>query len=187
MKINKITSSKLKKQIAGVTDKFVNDPGLIVTLLRSSISSQIASWIDLGVAFVLFALIHLYPWLATAIGAICGGIVNCAINYRFTFHAGDVPVKAVVVKYAMIWLGSLLLNVIGTQLLYELIRHFTFLDNMGFTDKGYFAAARLIISFIVSIFWNFLMQKNFVYKPTNFDATAIRWANFFCPRLRVKD
>lgn len=165
---------KPKATIAKVTDKFVNDPGLIITFLRSSVSSQVASWIDLGISFVLFAWCHLFPWLATAIGAICGGIVNCAINYRFTFHAADVPVKAVVVKYALVWTGSLLLNMWGTQLLYELLSHLTFLEEYGFTRNGFYAAARLSVSLIVSIFWNFLMQKNFVYRPTRFDPTAVR-------------
>lgn len=182
MKIKKLPP-KIKHRLAGVTDKFVNDPGLMITFLRSSVSSQIASWIDLGVGFVFFALIHLYPWLATAIGAVCGGIVNCAINYRFTFHASDVPVKAVAVKYAMIWFGSLVLNVYGTQILFEVLSRLDFLENMGFKPNGYYAAARLSVSLIVSIFWNFLMQKNFVYRPTSFDAKAVRMVNRLFPRL----
>ncbi len=166
-----------KATLSKVTNKFVNDPGLIITFLRSSVSSQIASWIDLGVSFVLFAWVHLFPWLATALGAICGGIVNCAVNYRFTFHASDVPVKAVVVKYVMVWTGSLLFNMWGTQLLYELLSRIPLLDEMHFTPNGYYAAARLTVSLVVSIFWNFLMQKNFVYRPTKFDPTAVSFVD----------
>ncbi len=168
--------------IKQLKDKFVNDPGLVVTFLRSSVSSQIASWIDMGVGFVFFAWVHLYPWLATAIGAVFGGVVNCAINYRFTFHAQNVPVKAVAIKYAMVWGGSLLLNVLGTQVLFELLSNLPFLEEWGFKPNGYYAAARLTASLIVSIFWNFLMQKNFVYRPTTFDERAVRFVNLISPR-----
>lgn len=171
----------MKKRINRLTDRFVNGGDIVTTFLRSSISSQIASWIDMGVGFVFFAFIHLAPWLSTAIGAFCGGVVNCCINYKFTFHASDVPVKAVAVKYALIWIGSLVLNVYGTQIVYELLKEMTFLEDMGFKPNGYYAAARLSVSLIVSLFWNFLMQKNFVYRNSKFDRYAIEFVNRFTP------
>ena len=103
--------------------------------------------------------------------------MNCCINYRFTFHASSVPVKAVAVKYMIIWMGSLGLNVYGTQIVYTLLQHLPFLEEMGFRPNGYYAAARLSVSLIVSIFWNFLLQKNFVYQNTKFDPYAIRLVN----------
>lgn len=173
----------MPENISRLKNRFLNGGDIVTTFLRSSISSQIASWIDMGVGFVFFAFIHLAPWLSTAIGAVCGGIVNCCINYRFTFHASDVPVKAVAVKYSMIWVGSLLLNVYGTQIAYELLIQFHFLvEELGFKPNGFYAAARLSVSLIVSLFWNFLMQKNFVYRKSRFDATAIRLVDALTPR-----
>lgn len=169
----------MTRHIAKIKDRFVNGGDIVTTFLRSSVSSQIASWIDMGVGFVFFAFVHLMPWLSTAIGAVCGGIVNCIINYRFTFHATDIPAKAVGVKYAMVWLGSLLLNVYGTQAVYELLGHLTFLEDMGFKPNGYYAAARLSVSLIVSILWNFLMQKNFVYRHNRIDPYCIRFVDLF--------
>lgn len=169
----------IKEKIGRIKDRFVNGGDIVTTFLRSSVSSQIASWIDMGVGFVFFAFVHLMPWISTAIGAVCGGIVNCIINYRFTFHATSLPVKAVAVKYAMVWLGSLLLNVYGTQLGYELLDSLSFLKEWGFRPNGYYAASRLSVSLIVSIFWNFLMQKNFVYQATRFDPYAIRFVDLF--------
>ena len=166
-------------------DKFLHGGGLISTFLRSSVSSQVASWIDLGMSmlFYSFVFIALDPFyrsnLSVAVGAIAGGVVNCCINYRFTFHATDLPVKAVAVKYALVWLGSLLLNVYGTQMVYELLCQLTFLEDLGFKPNGYYAAARLSVSLIVSIFWNFLMQKNFVYRRNDIDPYAIRFVDMF--------
>ena len=36
-----------------------------------------------------------------------------------------------------------------------------------------FAAARLAVSLIVLVAWNYLLQRNFVYRPTRFDRYAI--------------
>ena len=81
--------------------KFLHGGGLVSTFLRSSVSSQVASWIDLGMSmlFYSFVFIALDPFyrsnLSVAVGAIAGGVVNCCINYRFTFHAAGQSVKAV--------------------------------------------------------------------------------------------
>ena len=156
------------------------------TFLRSIVSSQAASWVDLFMGFALFAWVGLTPFLSTAIGAFAGGVINCMINYRFTFHASDCPWRAVAVKYAMVWFGSLMLNVYGTQVAYDLLDQFTFLQDLGFKPNGYYAAARLSVSLIVSIFWNFLMQKNFVYRHTGFDPHAIRFVNLFLHPAKSK-
>jgi putative flippase GtrA len=128
----------------------------------------------MGLGFILFAFLHLYPWLSTAIGAVVGGVVNCCINYRFTFHAQGCSKKAVAVKYIIVWFGSLLFNSAGTALFYELLKSMTFLQNWGFKPDGYYAVARLVVSLIVSLLWNYLMQKNFVYRRTSFDPKAIK-------------
>lgn len=163
-------------------DKALNSNSLIFTFLRSVVSSQTASWVDLGMGFALFAWLHLAPWLSTAIGAVAGGIVNCIINYRFTFHAKGVSWRAVIVKYAMVWVGSILLNSLGTQLIYMLIDGWQWLLDIGFKPDGFYAAARLFVSLMVSWFWNFLLQRQFVYRPTRFDATAERFTEVFWHR-----
>lgn len=152
--------------------RVMNSDSLIFTFLRSVVSSQTASWVDLGIGFALFAWINLAPWLSTAIGAVAGGIVNCIINYRFTFHAQGVSWRAVIVKYSLVWLGSIILNSGGTQLVYSIIDGWKWLETIGFRPDGYYAAARLFVSLMVSWFWNFVLQRYFVYRPTRFDARA---------------
>lgn len=159
--------------------KFMTGKG-VFTFLRSSVSSQIASWIDMGVCFVFYAWVFLpmgkdplRSFLATAIGLVVGGIVNCCINYKFTFRAEHCSVKAVAVKYFLIWGGSFVLNLAGTTALDHMLQHIEWLTRIGFRPDGIFAAARLTVSLIVSLAWNFLLQKNFVYVSTRFDPFAI--------------
>ncbi len=166
-------------------EKALHSNGLFFTFLRSTVSSQAASWIDMGLSFVLFSWLGLTPWLATALGAIFGGVLNCIINYKFTFHAQGVPWKAVIVKYCIIWVGSLLLNSLGTQFLYHLFDKWHFLRSLGFRPDGNFAAARLITSLAVSLGWNFVFQRIFVYRKTRFDQYAIHLMDFFTLKSKI--
>ena len=168
-----------------IADKFMYGSG-IFTFLRASVSSQIASWTDMGVCFVFYSWIlvamgvtPLRSFLATSIGLVAGGVVNCCINYKFTFRAENCSVKAVALKYLLIWIGNFILNVGGTTLLTHLLNQIQWQDMhlpFGIVIKpdGVFIAARLVVSLIVSLAWNYLMQKNFVYRPTRFDPIAIR-------------
>lgn len=142
-------------------------------------SSQVCAWLDFIVAFVMFAWCGFKPIYSTAIGAVTGGIANCIVNYKFTYHNPECPWKAVIVKFSMIWLGSILLNSFGTEGLYWALSKWHFLERMGFKPDGYFATSRLIVSGIVSIAWNFQMQRFFVYRPVKFDKYALAFVNFF--------
>ena len=166
---------KLSRGLKKIGEKTLKSNNLFFTFLRSIVSSQCASWVDMGVGFTLFSWLGFSPAFATAIGAVCGGIVNCIINYRFTFHADNVDWRAVVIKYAIIWLASALINTFGTAGVYYLIEKWDWLETIGFRRDGYYAAARLFVSLMVSWFWNFPMQKYFVYSVTRFDKYGIRF------------
>lgn len=167
--------------------KFVHTDSTLVTFIRSSMSSQVCAWLDFLVSFAMFAWVGFKPVYSTAIGALSGGIANCIVNYKFTYHAIDCPWKAVIVKFALVWLGSALLNSFGTEGLYWVLSRWHFLERMGFRPDGYFTVSRLIISGIVSIGWNFQMQRFFVYRRVKFDKYAISFANLFVRHPKEKD
>lgn len=173
-------------KIQKVGDTLLKNDNFIFTFLRSAVSSQTSGWVDFAVSFVFFQWVGFDPMYASALGAVAGGIVNCIINYRFTFHADGVDWRAVVVKYVMVWIGSLLLNSFGTQFLYEVIKDWDWLETIGFKKAGYFSAARLFVALVVSWAWNFMLQRYFVYRTTRFDATAISIVNWLLPRKRKK-
>ena len=174
----------LKSVFAKTSDKFIHGGG-IFTFLRSSVSSQLASWTDMGVCFVFYAWVvrafgtaPMRSFLATAIGLVVGGIVNCIVNYKFTFRADNCPVKAVAVKYILIWGGSFVLNLGGTTLLEQGLHSLNIISHVTWIKPdGIFAVARLSVSLAVSLGWNFVMQKNFVYRPSRFDPFAISMVN----------
>lgn len=175
-----------KKQLKEFGSRVLKSNNIVFTFLRSSMSSQVSSWVDMGTSFALFAWVHLTPFLSTAIGAAVGGIMNCTINYKFTYNGNGCSWRAVWVKYIMVWTGSMLLNSFGTQIVYYLLKGWEWLTTVGFTPEGCFAAARLSVSLIVSLFWNFLLQRHFVFRNTVFDPYAIRFVEFLKRPFKTK-
>lgn len=135
------------------------------------LTSQLSAWVDFGVSFATFAWLYFPASYAAAAGAISGGVVNCALNYKWTFRASNCPVVNVMIKYAMVWVGSLLLNTYGTEWLNTLFTDNTLLDSWGVARNLRFTVARLTVSLLVSLFWNLLLQKIFVYRNVSFDIT----------------
>lgn len=171
-------------KISKLKSKVLKSDAVQFEFLRSIVSSQAASWIDMLLSFVFFAWLDITPWLATLCGAVAGGVTNCVINYKFTFHAADCPWKAVAVKYVLVWVGSVVFNALGTELFYRLALHWDWLISQGATEDAIFAGCRLFVSLVVSLAWNFLLQRNFVYRPSRFDAYAISAVNFFIPTIK---
>lgn len=167
---DKAQQTVAKSRLTNVKDKILHNDGFFFTLLRSSVSSQLCGWIDTLTSFLVFAFLGLTPFLSTAIGAFVGGVLNCIINYRFTFHAYGVQWRIALTKFLFVWAGSLLLNSFGTQIVYHLVRDWDWLlEVTGITKDGIFLAARLFVALMVSICWNFLLQRNFVFKVTRID------------------
>ena len=165
-------------------DKIIHGGG-VFTLLRSGIAAQAGSWADLGTRFLLFTFVFMSlpafyrSNLSVACGAFVGGIVNGVINYRFTFHVTNQSVRAVIIKYILVWAGSLLLNMYGTTFMSMFMAKWQWLIELGFKPAGIFAAATLLVSLIVSLGWNFVLQRGFVYRPSPFDRYAIAFFNLF--------
>lgn len=55
----------------------------IVTFLKAQASSLLATAVDFGVTVLLANLFGIYYVYATFIGALSGGCVNCAVNYKW--------------------------------------------------------------------------------------------------------
>lgn len=147
-------------------DKFLKGKGLF-QYLRSVIVSQISGWTDIGMSQLAFAVLDLPAWIAGAIGPVCGGIVNCSINYKFTFRVDNGNVRNIVIKYFMVWIVSLTLNSQGTRLANEVLAGW--LSAFGIDRDLCFFIARVSVSLLVSVCWNFFMQKYFVYRDVPFD------------------
>lgn len=158
----------MAKRLKNIKTKFLQGGGIFM-FMRSVLTSQLSAYTDFIVSFIFFALISLSAGLSAMIGATAGGIVNCMINYKFTFRMRESSYLAIGIKFFLVWLGSLLLNTFGTEYLNKLLEDSSLLDSVNMVDNIRFTIARIVTSIVVSVFWNFLLQRYFVFRATNFD------------------
>jgi putative flippase GtrA len=164
----------------------ISHKGGFFTFLRAQFSSQLASLTDFIVTILLANLLAffykaddyclplvdyclpLYVY-ATFVGSICGGIVNCAINYKWTFKAaGEVRMRYVAIKYLSVWIGSIFLNTYGTYMMTELLGRLISLGELpAHLQNNVFVISKIVVSLIVGFVWNYNLQRIFVYKNRN--------------------
>ena len=130
--------------------------------LRAQLSAQFATLADFILTYVCFQWLGIYYVMATSIGAITGGIVNCVIKYKWAFATKDCQFKWVFFKYVLVWIGSFLLNVGGVYLLVELLKHHTYLWERA--SGFYLIIAKIIVAVIVSVGWNYILHRYFVFQ-----------------------
>lgn len=123
----------------------------LLVFAKAQASAQLATLVDYGLSLLLAEVFGVYYVVATVIGAFTGGLVNCIVNYRWVFGADGQKKKYVAAKYLMVWIGSILLNTLGTYLLTEY-------------SGQHFIITRAIVSIGVAVLWNYQLQRLFVYR-----------------------
>jgi putative flippase GtrA len=126
----------------------------MLTFLKAQAAAIIGSLVD----FLVYALLVQLTGntaamvsLATAEGAVCGGVVNFLIIRSWVFNEGQNKKHVQVMRYILVWAGSILLNSSGMYL----ITYFTTIN---------YAIARILVSVLVGVFYNYFLQKRFVFK-----------------------
>jgi len=123
----------------------------MVTFLKANISSSIASLFDYLVTIFLVTFLKIDVVLASAIGTVAGGILNFVVGRNWVFQSKKRKVHQQAVRYGIVWVGNLFLNVGGMYLLSHVF-------------KIYYVVAKIIVSLIVGFGYNYTLQKKFVFK-----------------------
>lgn len=133
--------------------------------IRAQFSSQIASVTDFVITILLAKLFSLYYVYATFLGSVCGGILNCIINYNWTFKAKECKMKHVMMKYFAVWIGSIALNTWGTYFMTESLIKIPWLNNFlkHYVDD-FFIFSKIVVSLLIGYLWNYNMHRWFVYR-----------------------
>lgn len=92
----------------------------------------------------------LHYMLAVLIGALSGAGVNFMINRYWSFGAAKASAKQQGLRYALVWAGSVALNVGGVYLL------------TGLLSLPYLFS-RIIVAVSVGLGFNYVLQKQFVF------------------------
>ncbi len=122
----------------------------MLSFIKYNMVSIIATMIDFSVFILLSNIIGLWYVTAAVIGAISGGITAFWLNRNWVFYKkGKVAKQAG--KYLIVWISSISLNTIGIYLLVEY---------GGFNPIW----GKISIAIAVGVFFNFFMNKYFIFK-----------------------
>jgi putative flippase GtrA len=133
----------------------------LYNFLRHQAAGFIATLVDFGVLIFLtetFDLgFHIFSFdipkysIPVALGALSGAIVSFYISTYWAFPGSKNSLKNQALKYVIVSIGSLLLNVLFVYLLTDLIN----LD---------YKLSKFITAIFIAWTYNFLLMRNFVFK-----------------------
>jgi putative flippase GtrA len=127
----------------------------MVTFLKAQGAAVTGSAIDFLVFTIVVQLTGHTPdqlSLATAAGAFCGGLINFIIVRKWVFSEGQKGAHIQAGRYLLVWAGSILLNSRG---MYLVTTYFPAIN---------FLVARVLVSVLVGVTYNYALQKRFVFK-----------------------
>jgi putative flippase GtrA len=119
--------------------------------LRHQVTAIAATVVDYAVMILLVSLVGLGAVQGTVIGAACGGFTSFSLGRRWTFRQTEESAGAQALRYVVVSAASLLLNGVGEWL---------FSSVLGVQ----YVIARVITSLLVSIGWNYPLQRAYVFK-----------------------
>lgn len=155
--------------------KAFSEKGGIFMFMRAQFSSQIASLSDFLLTILLAKLFNIYYVYATFIGSVFGGIVNCFVNYNWTFKSKECKKLNILIKYTMVWAGSIFLNTWGTYFMTESLGKSPWVrEILSHYFDDLFLFSKVVVSLLVGFLWNYNMQRIFVYRNCNFSSLCRR-------------
>lgn len=125
--------------------------GMLAMIGRHQVASLLATGVDFAGMVLAVELLHLAPAVGALIGAACGAITNFQLGRHWTFRARHESAGSQAVRYAIVSAASAGLNALG-----EYAAH----DVLGL----HYVGARVVVATLVSLLWNFPMQRYFVFR-----------------------
>lgn len=125
------------------------------TFLRAQLSSLISSLVDFTIMVLLRELLGVWYLGASMVGTISGGVTNFCLGRLWVFQAKEESVEGQAAKYLFVWAGSLLLNATGVYFLTDVL-------------SVRYWVSKIIVSLIVGICYNYVLQKIFVFKKPGY-------------------
>jgi len=121
------------------------------TFLRAQLVSICATTVDFIISIILHHLLGVYYVTATSIGAFCGSVTSFSLgrNWVFLNRRGRLSIQFL--RFVIINGFSIFGNTTGV---------FFFKENFDIS----FIASRVIVAILIGIFFNFFMNRYFVFR-----------------------
>lgn len=128
----------------------------MLTFVKAQAASLTASTIDFLTTTFCVEVLKMNAVIGSATGTILGGVTNFTMGRRWAFSARSGKMTLQMYRYILVWVGNLLLNTGGMYVA------------TTFTNVNYLLA-KVCISLIVGIGYNYTLQKYFVFKQMDDD------------------
>lgn len=119
-------------------------------ILHHQAASAAATAVDFLVMILAVSAAGMSPVGGTVLGAFSGAVMNFMLGRHWAFVATDGPLGGQAIRYALVSGTSLALNAAGEYVLAVRL------------GVGY-VLARVAVSFLVSLTWNYPLQRFFVF------------------------
>lgn len=123
----------------------------MVTFFKAQAASLAASLTDFLTTIFLVEVLGCWYLSASITGTILGGITHFLISRNWVFDAREKGIPRQVIKYILVWVGNLTLNGLGVFI----ITHYLNVN---------YVISKMVVSIIIGITYNYLLQKKFVFK-----------------------
>jgi putative flippase GtrA len=119
---------------------------------RHQIGGLAATLIDFTVMSLVVDVLGGNAELGTVVGAATGALANFTLGRHWIFRRAGGRAIGQAARYALVSLASLVCNTLGEYVLHE---------------RGglQYQLARVVVALLVSVLWNFPMQRHFVFAP----------------------
>ena len=118
--------------------------------LKTNMASLIASLFDYCVTIAAVTFFEMSALKASIAGLISGAVLNFLLGRHWVFMQKEERSYSQALRYLKVWCGNLILNTSG---MYILI-------NQGV----YYLTAKIIISVLVAVGYNYPLQRKYVFK-----------------------
>ncbi|PRD47402.1 GtrA family protein [Sphingobacterium haloxyli] len=123
----------------------------ILSFGKAQVSAFLGGLFDFSVYTICIQVLGFTAYISNIISGSLGAVVNFTINRYWTFDSTGAPVGKQLGKFVMVVIGSISLKSMGIFLL---------VDHLSLNP--YYS--KIIVEILISLGFNFLMQKYWVFK-----------------------
>ena len=121
------------------------------TFIKAQAASLTASLVDILLTIFFVEVFQCWYMTGSILGTLSGGVTHFTMCRNWVFDASGRKMPGQILKYILVWNGNLLLTSSGIFL----VTHYMEIN---------YAISKIMISVLVGISYNYLLQKNFVFK-----------------------
>jgi len=122
----------------------------MILFLKAQLNSIISTAVDFLVMITLVEVFSVWYIAAVVAGAAAGALTNFVLGRTWVFHAEGKDIKTQLLRYLIVWTGSLVLNIAGVYFFTDIL-------------KLKYILSKIITAVVVGFTFNYILQKRFVF------------------------